>query len=239
MPHKIVGQVRTVPIDSVVPNTWNPNRQSAAKFEQTCKVIKQYGFLDPCTVRSGRPKGKKFAKLEIIDGEHRWRAAKELGYTEILVEDVGRMADAVAKTLTDIMNNLQGENDPARWADMVEQIRQEDAAYLEFLPYEPAEFEMLEATARGWDEQPSGKPDKPPAGDELFRKFSVSLPPDLMTRAKDVMRRIKAAHASDSDAQAFAHLLDGYEAQAGAARAGRGDTDPKPPPKRRKRSRAA
>jgi ParB-like chromosome segregation protein Spo0J len=68
-------KVEYVPIDSVFPNEYNPDRQSEHDFELLCRSVEENGFTTPI-VRDGR---------KIADGEHRWRAAHVLGYQEIPV----------------------------------------------------------------------------------------------------------------------------------------------------------
>lgn len=212
---RITGDMKTVDIDSIEENPWNPNVQSDFKFEQTRKVIREFGFLDPCTVRSGKEKGKLFKKPQIIDGAHRWRAAKAEGLEQVLILDVGRMSDDKARVLTDVLNNLRGENDPLKWAEMVQAVKSTSPDLLQFLPYQADELDaMLESADVDWDAFEKGSD---PVGDrdddgDLYKKFSVSLPKATMTRVADIMRKVKAAHSLDSDALAFAIILDGFEA---------------------------
>jgi len=215
----IRGVSKTVPIDSIEGNSWNPNVQSKFKFEQTKKVIAEFGFLDPCTVRTAREKGKPFDKPQIIDGEHRWKAAKELGITEVLVQDVGRMSDAKAQVLTDVLNNLHGENDALKWSAMVKSINDIAPELIQFLPYQANELdEVLKPSEIDWDAFESGDDPVGPRDDngKLYKKFSVSLPEATMTRAADVMRKVKAAHGLDNDSAAFALILDGFDAHVAA-----------------------
>jgi ParB-like chromosome segregation protein Spo0J len=67
-------KVEKVPVDFLKPNAYNPNRQSERDFELLCKSMSEDGFTQPIlALKNGI----------IIDGEHRWRAARQLGYTEI------------------------------------------------------------------------------------------------------------------------------------------------------------
>jgi ParB/RepB/Spo0J family partition protein len=69
--------VEYVPHDSVKPNSYNPNRQSEHDFDLLIRSMREDGFTTPIIVhRESR---------EIVDGEHRWRAAAELGMPEIPV----------------------------------------------------------------------------------------------------------------------------------------------------------
>jgi len=69
-------KVEKVDIGFLKPNAYNPNRQTEDDFELLCRSIEEDGFTQPVlALRDG----------VIIDGEHRWRAAQKLGFTEIPV----------------------------------------------------------------------------------------------------------------------------------------------------------
>lgn len=69
-------KVEVVPIDFLRPNSWNPNRQTPDEFEKLKRSIIENGFSQPvvCALDG-----------EIIDGFHRWKACKELGFGKIAV----------------------------------------------------------------------------------------------------------------------------------------------------------
>jgi len=66
-----------IPVNELQPNEYNPNRQSDHDFELLCRSITEDGFTQPILAQSS-------TKI-IIDGEHRWRAAKAIGMTTIPV----------------------------------------------------------------------------------------------------------------------------------------------------------
>jgi len=68
-------QIVYVPLTTVKPNKYNPNRQSPHEFELLCKSMAEDGFTQPILVME--------ETNEIVDGEHRWMAAKALGLKEI------------------------------------------------------------------------------------------------------------------------------------------------------------
>jgi len=70
-------KIEYVPVDSIFPNTYNPNRQSEHDFALLLKSIEEDGFTQPIIVHQ--------EKRQIVDGEHRWRGARKLGYTEVPV----------------------------------------------------------------------------------------------------------------------------------------------------------
>ena len=61
-------EVSYVAHTDVKPNAYNPNRQSEHDFELLLRSMEDNGFTMPILVN------KK--TMEIIDGEHRWRAAE-------------------------------------------------------------------------------------------------------------------------------------------------------------------
>lgn len=214
-------------------------------FDKEVESIKKHGFLDPVTVRAGREKGPLFKKLQIIDGEHRWRGAKKLFMAQVPIVNVGRMSDAQAKVLGDVLNNLKGQNDPLRWQAMVEKVRIEEPELLKFLPYTDSEIEArLRSSEVDWNdlerknEEHHAGQRKDPEG-KLFKKFSVSVPEQLMERTSDLLRKIKAAHKIDDDAAAFKVLIDLAEQGLGARRASVAPPPPAPPTPARKRRKAA
>ncbi len=93
-----------VPVKSLHPNPWNPNKQSEREYAAEIESIKTFGFIDPITVRR-HPKKKD--AYQIIDGEHRYKAAQEIGIdtVPVIVLDVG---DPEAKRLTIILNETRG-----------------------------------------------------------------------------------------------------------------------------------
>jgi len=64
-------------VDDLKPNDYNPNRQSEHDFELLLSSMREDGFTQPIVAL-------KDSKI-IVDGEHRWRAARTLGFDEIPV----------------------------------------------------------------------------------------------------------------------------------------------------------
>lgn len=248
-PARIVGTVSVVSIDAIEANGWNPNVQSEWMFDKERESIRKHGFVDPVTVRSGREKGPLFKKLQIIDGEHRLKAGKLELMTHIPINDVGRMSDAQAKVLGDVLNNLKGTNDPIRWQQMIETVKIEEPGLLKFLPYSDKEIEArLRSSEVNWgdlerrNEEPHANQRQDTEG-RLFKKFSVSVPEKLMGEASDLMRRIKAAYKIDDDAAAFKVVIELAEQGLGARRTSVPPSAPAPQPEAapagRRRRRAA
>jgi len=88
-----ISKVKKVVIDKIRPNTWNPKDKGTEDFEKIKKGIKLKGLRIPIVVRENNG-------YEIIDGEQRYTACKELGFKEVLIYDEGKVSDQEAKELT-------------------------------------------------------------------------------------------------------------------------------------------
>jgi len=106
-------EINEIEIEKVRPNDWNPNMMDSKKFGMLMKEISSKGCRQPVLVRL---KGDMF---EIIDGEHRFNACKELGYSKvpcIVVAD----NDVEAKVSTIMMGKIKGEFNPVKLAKLIE-----------------------------------------------------------------------------------------------------------------------
>lgn len=177
-------EVLTVPIDDVIPNEWNPNRMDERTYEAARESIREYGFIDPVTVR---PHPLQKGKWEILDGEHRHRGAKDEGYDEVKIANVGEMSDVAAKKLTIIFNETRGEADLTLLGILVAGLNdalEESRELLRLgLPYSDAEIENLLAIgATDWDQwaaaqDPVAPPEPPePAPDGTETVFLHMTP---------------------------------------------------------------
>lgn len=118
---------KVVPIDDVLPNPWNPNFMDKGMFEKAKKSVEELGMLGSILVRD------YIGRYQIMDGEHRWKVAKELGYTEIPVEVIiGDVTDDMAKLLTIHLNNLHGKDDVFKRAEILRQLNEGQLALLPF-----------------------------------------------------------------------------------------------------------
>ena len=204
---------QTVAIDSLDANPWNPNVQSEFMFEKTIAAVKEFGFIDPVTVRSSI-NGVALARKQIIDGEHRVRAAKQLGLESVLIVDLGDVSDARAKTLTDVLNRMRGENDAQRWAEMVESIKLEAPEMVELLPYSAAEITaMLAVNTFDWEAlsaEAAASSEKAARAAQTL--FSLQVLNTVANRATALLARVAAEHGC-SPADAFGAVFDFYAAQ--------------------------
>lgn len=145
---KIRVNIEEVEISKISANSWNPNKQSDFIFEKERASIREYGFLDPILVRE---KGKKF---EIIDGEHRFKAAIAEGFKKIPVNNLGKVSDEVCKQLTVIMNETRGQADHDLLSTLMKDLESTigKEKLIEIMPIQNNILEdMLKQTAVDWD----------------------------------------------------------------------------------------
>ena len=110
----------TVGTDQIEPNNYNPNRMDDAGFAELIEEVRHLGRLPkPIIVR---PIGSGYV---IVDGEHGWRAAVELGFEEVPVE-VTEVDDFEARRQT-YKRNQHGEHNPVLLGRMFrEMLEQRD-----------------------------------------------------------------------------------------------------------------
>lgn len=99
-----IPETRRIPVSKLKVDKKNPNLMTERQFQALKENFKRYGFLVPIITNK---------KLVIADGEHRWRAAKELGMKEIpvVVLDVDEVDRRI---LRQILNKLKGTHDPQK-----------------------------------------------------------------------------------------------------------------------------
>ncbi len=132
-----------VPIDSLRPNDWNPNAMDAFMFEKAVASIRQFGFVDPITCRTLNP------GYEIIDGEHRWLAARQEGLSDVPIFDLGVVDDDTAIQLTVVLNETRGTVDPRKLGVLLRDLasRNSKEKLLAALPYSREAFDRLSGMA--------------------------------------------------------------------------------------------
>lgn len=139
--------VMKVEIDKVCPNNWNPKLRDTDEYSKIVKSIQVNGFKQPILVRET---GNGF---EIVDGEQRWRACKELGLGEIYIYNLGAISEEQAKSLT-IWTQTQVPFEDLALAPIVVELKELGMA----IPYSEGEAEDY-SNMLNFDFAPVEKPD--------------------------------------------------------------------------------
>lgn len=116
MSEEIISQVELIDIDSLRPNEYNPNEMTADSFQVLVDDIKENGFVaQPIVINELN---------EIINGEHRWKAAKLLGYDHVPIVRFNPVDEDHQKMLTIGWNSKHGEFNPTKLAQLVLDLSQ-------------------------------------------------------------------------------------------------------------------
>lgn len=134
-------EIKDVPVDMILPNPWNPNFVPVRAEEAIRESIGVYGMVDPITCRL-HPDQEGF--LQILDGEHRLEAVKELGHQTIPVVILKLENEAHAKRFTIIANETRGHAQKDALAQLLREIDEELGSTSRLgLPYYEDEFQDL------------------------------------------------------------------------------------------------
>ena len=103
-------QLRTLPVDAMVPGKFQPRRtMDEAKLEELSASIRAQGVIQPIVVREHvGADGKGGRTYEIIAGERRWRASQRAGLAEVPV--VVRVVDDRTVVAMALIENIQRED---------------------------------------------------------------------------------------------------------------------------------
>jgi len=133
---------KEVKISELKSNKWNPKLKVTEDFDveqqyaEVVKSIKNYGLIDPILVRSSENK-KKLGYYEIINGYHRFMACKDLGFKNVIVNDLGDLSEQEAKKLTIVTEEVKIPINSVKLSELLkEMLASEDLDKLaEGLPY--------------------------------------------------------------------------------------------------------
>jgi len=134
----IQNRVSSIPIDKLTAHPGNPNRMSKRNFSRLVRNIERTGRYEPLVVRR---QGDGF---QIINGHHRCRALRELGYNsaDAVVWDVD---DAEADILLSTLNRLGGSDVLEKKLALLERLNRKMHAreMAKLLPFTRSQIERL------------------------------------------------------------------------------------------------
>jgi len=190
-------------VNSLSPNAYNPNRQSEHDFELLCRSIEEDGFTQPVIVRE--------SDKVIVDGEHRWRAARQLGYDEIPIVLVD-FTDEQMRISTLRHNRARGSEDLELSASVLRDLQALGAIEWaqDSLMIDDTELEMLlndvSAPEAQGGEDFSGAWDPAMAdmseGDSEDGTSTISRTTAASDRQREIEKRIAEAKTEEERAQA-------------------------------------
>ena len=139
-----------VSIGYVKTNEFNKNKMGEAYFKALKRNMANpaVAFTDPIKVRLNPDKSKDAPPYEIIDGEHRFLAAMELGYTEIPIFCRGEVTDQQLIYEMIEANQVRGQTSDADLKQMIQELEKQDDKFIQ---------DMMKETTL-WDGLAVGKP---------------------------------------------------------------------------------
>ncbi len=120
---RIVGKVVVKPLKDVRPNPWNPNRMTPFVRASLKQGLLADGWLSSQSLLIWGKDDKGARQDLIIDGEHRWTLATELGFATGPMVFLDGLTEAKVKALTVKMNQKRGEFDETALATLLQEIQ--------------------------------------------------------------------------------------------------------------------
>jgi hypothetical protein len=223
----VVGDVVMRNLDVVQPNSWNPNEMTPFMMESLKRGLQTDGWLASQALLVWATDENGNARNIIIDGEHRWTVARELGMKKGPMVFLENVTEAYARKLTVAMNHKRGESNKDDLGELLRGIQAEFGADLAFEVGIEGEDLMKLLAEPPVDLQPPGEhdgvitspPGEVPSGmathvkmiqlffnqeqHEEFVKLVKQLAPKLGTKnvsdtSLEVLRRAGAAQKSSS-----------------------------------------
>lgn len=205
-------EVVYAPIGSITPNEYNPNRQNSHDFDLLLKSMREDGFTQPIVVQRNTN--------QIVDGEHRWRAARELGLENIPVVYVD-MTPEQMRIATLRHNRARGSEDIELAASVLKDLQELGAIEwaADSLNMDDAELDKLlndfsapedlagEEFSEAWAPTGSGDESVKVDGEEFTNQSGEQQVNAASTAAIDAMRARRQAIAeakTDEERQAVA-----------------------------------
>lgn len=199
---KFPTEKKIVDINLVVPNPHNPNNQSEFIYERMKQAIKEEGLFGSIIVHPW------CGQYQILDGEHRVRACKELGYTQIPIEcALQEMPEDQVKFWTVFFNNTRGRDDVLKRAKLLEDINQGQS---QLLPFTEQEIENEKKLIQFDFTQFQKKEKEGEIEEDSSRTIMFSVPEELYLLWANACTWADQNEKLDKQEKLFAYMLEEY-----------------------------
>lgn len=196
-------------IEHVRPNEWNPNSMTAGMKAALKANIERVGFVQPILVRDLDD------GYEIVDGEHRYQAAVELGYKTVPVIFVDA-TDGEARAQTIAMNRLRGTMEPADLARLIREVESDGIDLAELARFSGYTHDELTRTVSlesfDWQQYAGdgeSKPQRAPGGgeDDAWVTLAYRVPAEVARLFAEQVGRIRRLAGDIPDHMAVEALV--------------------------------
>lgn len=202
-----------VDISEITPNPHNKNKMGAQYFSalKAQMADSNVGFSQPIMVRlNPDPDGPKYM---IIDGEHRWRAAKDIGYQTVPVQNFGAISDTKLKFLMITQNQIRGHTSD----DDIKKVLMEIEEELE----NDETMKDIDVWARAITDEPLDQSDKYAIDDEDLgldenqtTQISLYLNDMQLAKYRQIVGQLRLSHGYTAE-QAVMDILSHFEESTG------------------------
>lgn len=117
-------QIEYVDVDTIYPNEYNPNTHDPESFDLLVKSLAYFGFTQPIVVNK--------PNMQIVDGEHRYRAACVLGHRIVPVCFV-EFDDVKLRYATIMHNMAKGHENKEMMNDLYNELESQGSDYRKVL----------------------------------------------------------------------------------------------------------
>jgi hypothetical protein len=121
---KVRGEVKILPLASVKANTWNPNVMTPEMKASLKHGLVEDGWIASQALLIWGTDEQGAEQNIIIDGEHRYVAAVELGLKKGPMVKLDLLTEAEAKALTVKLNQKRGDWNPDKLGELLKELAQ-------------------------------------------------------------------------------------------------------------------
>lgn len=195
---KDFSKYKILPIDKLVKADWNYKKDDEDKKEKLKNNIKINGQVENIIVRQ-----LETGFYEVVNGNHRYDAMKELGYIDIIVCDKSPMTLSQAKRIATETNKTRFESDQIKLSELIKELSQDytPEELSQTMPYTLDEInDFIKLTDFDWNQYNTGEFD--PEGENI--KPNTILTVDL----EDVYIKYLNLKGDLSDKEFITRLLN-------------------------------
>jgi len=160
-----IGRFEEVPKEKIHPNPWNPNIMTDEEKNRLNTSMERNGFLQ--TVLLYKESDDSYM---VLDGEHRWSAARDGSNVRSIVVDDKDLAaikknlqekegtqvdnkEDLLKHLTVVLNKLKGTMTPTKLGELIDSLELDKASKAEFMLMDQQEMEFYSLVEEIEDEK--------------------------------------------------------------------------------------
>lgn len=128
-------EIQEIAVSDIEANSWNANEMDEATFDRLVTELQEVGYIDPIQVVR-----LDTGKFRILGGEHRWTAAKVLGWEKIkcvVLSGAKWEEEDLQKFVTVRLNMLHGGTNPDKFLKLYDEMASKygDAALQDLFAY--------------------------------------------------------------------------------------------------------